>query len=157
MFYIKFPKRSLHLTISLTRFNNFSKTDSKIHEKTLAWWGHTLSYWKYMSSISLSINYLHCLIYRIITYCRKHWIKFFKNQLGLLFQFEILNHSHCFACSHLFSFAVTLVFIPYHFLPFVVTCFYSLSLLALFVPLAVIRCYLLLLVVPLVVTVTCCH
>ena len=74
-----------------------------------------------MSSISLFINYLYCSIYKVIIYCRKRWIKFFRNELGFFFHFEILNHSHYFTCSHLFSFAVTVVFIPYHSLSFVIT------------------------------------
>ena len=40
-------------TISLTRFNNFNKTDSEeINEEILIWWRHKILYWKYMSSNS---------------------------------------------------------------------------------------------------------
>ena len=101
-----------------------------------------------MSSISLFINYLYCSIYKVIIYCRKRWIKFFRNELRFFFHFEILNHSHYFTCSHLFSFAVTVVFIPYHSLSFVITLSDSLLLvvtrghsLSLVASLVVARCY----------------
>ena len=107
-------------------------------------------HWKYMSSISLFINYLYYSIYKVIIYCRKRWIKFFRKELGFFFHFEILNHSLCFTCSHLFSFAITVVFIPYHSLLFVITLSHSLLLvvtrghsLLLVAPLVVAPCYLL--------------
>ena len=86
----------------------------------------------------------------LIIYCRKRWIKFFRKELGFFFHFEILNHSLCFTCSHLFSFAITVVFIPYHSLSFVITLSHSLLFvvtrghsLLLVAPLVVARCYLL--------------
>ena len=92
-----------------------------------------------MSSISLFINYLYCSIYKVVIYCRKRWIKFFRNELGFFFHFEILNHSHYFTCSHFFhllsqsfSFPITLC----HLLSLLVIHCYLLSL-------VVIRCHLL--------------
>ena len=113
-------------------------------------------YWKYVLSISRFINYLYCWIYEVIICCRKHWIKFFRNQLELLFHFETLNHSFYFTCSHSFWFAVPLVFIPCHSLSFVITRYHSL-------PLVVICCHSLYYSLSLVVfrctsfVVTCCH
>ena len=72
-----FSKSSLHVTISVTGFNNFDKTDSKKNEEYLHDRDKIL-YWKYMLSISWFINDLYCWICSsYIVY--KKLIKFFKN------------------------------------------------------------------------------
>ena len=63
LFYIAFSKRSSYLTISLTCFNTFNKTDIEKHEEILTCQRHKILHWNYMSSTSRFINYLYCWIY----------------------------------------------------------------------------------------------
>ena len=79
------------------------------------------------------INFPLCTEYAVNTYWIKNWIKFFRNQIDLLFHFETENYSILLALIgfrsfyHLLSFAVTychllsLVFIRFNSLSFVAT------------------------------------
>ena len=66
--------------------------------------------------------------YVLVIYCMKNWMKFFRNQIGLLFQFETYNYS--------ISLALNCFCLLYHSLLFAFT---PCHLLALIVPLVVIR------------------
>ena len=88
-----------------------------------------------VNRISRFLNCLYCWIYSSYI-LHKNWMKFFRNQIGLLFHFEtILIRFHSFYDS--LSFAVT----HFHFLSLVVILcdmlYYSLSLI---VPIVVIYC-----------------
>ena len=58
--------------------------------------------------------------YLVVTHCIKVWIKFFRDQIELLFQFETENHFVLLALIHLH--------LLYYFLSFAVTHFHLLSL-----------------------------
>ena len=98
---------------------NFTLSSEK-NEEILAWYRHEMLYWKYVSSISRFINYLYCWIYNSYI-LHKNWTRFFRNQIGLLFHFEIK------ICSYSFSFVVTLPVISCHSLSLAITRCSSLS------------------------------
>ena len=71
-------------------------------------WPWKKLYWENMSSISRFII-IYITEHIVVMYYIKNWIKFFRNEIGFLLHFEILN----FTCSHSFSIVITLAAIPY--------------------------------------------
>ena len=93
----------------------------------------------------ISENIREQLLLIVVIYCIANWIKFFRNQIGILF---LLKHKIYFTYSHSYSFVLSLAVILCHSLSFfcyslsfVVTRSHSFSLaVPLVVPLVFIRC-----------------